>query len=122
VVLDLVGFVWDKEELPEQWEESVIVPVYQKGEELLVVVVVEAYNCYQLHGKILSNIFLCRLTPYVGKIGIIGVNFDMIGQECMSLVRLVLGACKKKNIYVVDMHLRLTMNGILKDFLKKGHF
>jgi len=101
VVLDLVSFGWDKEELPEQWKESVTVPIYQKGEELLVVVV-EAYNCYQLPGKILSNIFLCRLTPFVGKIiGIISVSFDKIGWDwpqcglCMSLVRLVLGACKK---------------------------
>jgi hypothetical protein len=38
----------------------------------------------------------------------------------MSPMQLALGACKKNYIRVVDMHLRLTMNGILKDFLKKG--
>lgn len=101
MVHDLVSFGWDKEELPEQWKGSVIVPIQQNGQELLVEVD-EAYDYYQLCGKILSNIFLCRLTPYVGKIiEIISVNFDIIGREwpqcglCMSLVRLVLGACKK---------------------------
>ena len=100
MVHDLVSFGWDREELPEQRKESVIVPLYQKVEELLVVVV-EAYNCYQLCGKILSN-FLCRLIPYVGKIiVIISVSFDIISQKwphCglyMSPVLLVLGACKK---------------------------
>jgi hypothetical protein len=44
VVLDLVNFGWDKEDLPEQWKESVIILVIQNGEKLLVVVV-EAYNC-----------------------------------------------------------------------------
>jgi hypothetical protein len=81
VVHDLVSFGWDMEELPEQWKESVILPIYQKGKELLVVVV-EAYKCCQIRGKILSNIFLCRLTPYVGKIiGIISVNFDIISRD-----------------------------------------
>lgn len=75
--------------------------MYQKGEELLVEVV-EAYKCYQLCGKILSNIFLYRLTLYVGKIiGIISISFDIIGQGwpqcgfCTSPVRLVLGAFKR---------------------------
>jgi hypothetical protein len=56
VVHDQFSFGWDKEELSEQWKESVIVPVYQKGEGLLVVVV-EACNCYQPCGKILPNVF-----------------------------------------------------------------
>jgi hypothetical protein len=29
----LVNSIWNKEELPEQWKESVIVPVYRKGDK-----------------------------------------------------------------------------------------
>jgi len=25
--------IWDKEELPEEWKESIIVPMYRKGDK-----------------------------------------------------------------------------------------
>jgi hypothetical protein len=28
----LINCIWNKEELPEQWKESIIVPIYKKGE------------------------------------------------------------------------------------------
>jgi hypothetical protein len=28
----LINSVWNKEELSEQWKESIIVPIYQKGD------------------------------------------------------------------------------------------
>jgi hypothetical protein len=54
---------WNKEELPQQWKESIIVPIYKKGDK----------HCNNYRGisllstvyKILSNIFLARLIPYV---------------------------------------------------------
>ena len=59
--------IWKKEMLPEQWKESIIVPIYKKGEKT---------NCTNYRGisllltsyKILSNIILGRLTPYVDEI------------------------------------------------------
>jgi hypothetical protein len=59
--------IWNKEELPEQWKESIIVPIYKKGDET---------DCSNYQGisllstsyKILSNILLSRLIPYVGEI------------------------------------------------------
>jgi hypothetical protein len=56
-----------KEKLPEQWKESVIVPVYKKDDKT---------DCSNYHGisllsvayKILSNILLSRLTPYAEEI------------------------------------------------------
>jgi sorting nexin-29 len=53
--------------LPQQWKESVIVPIYKKGDKT---------DCNNYRGisllssayKILSNILLARLTPYVNKI------------------------------------------------------
>jgi hypothetical protein len=63
----LINCIWNKEELPEQWKESIIVPIYKKGDKT---------DCNNYLGisllstsyKILSNILLCRLTPYVDKI------------------------------------------------------
>ena len=53
--------------LPEQWKESIIVPIYKKGGKT---------NCSNYRGisllwmsyKIWSNIILGRLTPYVDEI------------------------------------------------------
>jgi hypothetical protein len=56
-----------KEKLPEEWKESVIVPICQKGDKT---------NCSNYRGisllptayKILSNFLLSRLTPYAEEI------------------------------------------------------
>jgi hypothetical protein len=63
VIHKLINSIRNKEELPEQWKESIIVPIYKKGDET---------NCSNYRGisllsttcKIFSNIFLARLTPY----------------------------------------------------------
>ena len=63
----LVLAIWEKEIVPEQWKESIIVPIFKKGEKT---------NCSNFRGisllltsyKILSNILLRRLTPYVDEI------------------------------------------------------
>jgi hypothetical protein len=57
----------NKEELPQQWKESIIVPIHKKGDKT---------DCNNYRGisllstayKILSNILLARLTPYVNEI------------------------------------------------------
>jgi hypothetical protein len=57
----------NKEELPKEWKESVIVPIYKKGDKT---------DCSNYRGislssttyKILSNILLSRLTPYAKEI------------------------------------------------------
>jgi hypothetical protein len=62
----LICCIWNKEELPQQWKESVIVPIYKKGDNT---------DCNNYRGisllstayKILSNIFPARLTPYVNQ-------------------------------------------------------
>jgi hypothetical protein len=63
----LINSVWNKEELPDQWKESIIVPVHKKGIKLTVIIIV-GYHCYQLHNKIVSNILLSRLGPYIDEI------------------------------------------------------
>jgi len=63
----LVISVWNKKELPEEWKESILVPIYTKGDKT---------DCSNYRGislmpttyKILSNILLSRLTPYAEEI------------------------------------------------------
>ena len=63
----LIISIWNKEELPEEWKESIIVPIYKKGDKT---------DCSNYRGisllptmhKILSNILLSRLTPYAEEI------------------------------------------------------
>jgi hypothetical protein len=46
-----INSVWNKEELPDQWKESIIVPVNKKDYKLTVIIIVE-YHCYQFLTKI----------------------------------------------------------------------
>jgi hypothetical protein len=63
----LINFVWNKQELPDQWKESIIVPVHKKGKKT---------DCNNYRGisllstsyKILSNILLSRLGTYINEI------------------------------------------------------
>jgi hypothetical protein len=62
-----INSVWSKEELPDQWKESIIVPIYKKGDKTY---------CSNYQGisllptsyRILSNILLSRFSPYIDEI------------------------------------------------------
>jgi hypothetical protein len=59
----LISSVWNKKELPDQWKESIIVPIHKKDDKT---------DCNNYRGisllstsyKILSNILLSRLLNY----------------------------------------------------------
>jgi len=63
----LIISIWNKEELPEEWKESIIVPIHKKGDKT---------DCNKYRGisllpttyKILSNILLSRLIPYAEEV------------------------------------------------------
>ena len=63
----LIISIWNKEELPEEWKESIIVPIYKKRDKT---------DCNNYRGisllpttyKILSNILLSRLIPYAEEV------------------------------------------------------
>ena len=68
----LIISIWKKEELPEEWKESIVVPIYKKGDKT---------DCNNYRGisllpttyNILSNILLSRLIPYAE---------EVIGDRC----------------------------------------
>jgi hypothetical protein len=48
---------WNKEELSEEWKESVILPIYEKGDKK-VVVTIEAYQFCQIRTKFYPTFFV----------------------------------------------------------------
>jgi sorting nexin-29 len=62
-----INSIWNKEEMPDQWKESIIVPIHKMGDKI---------DCNNYRGismlstsyKILSNILLSRLSPYIDEI------------------------------------------------------
>jgi len=64
---ELINSIWNKENLPQQWKELIIAPMYKKGDKT---------DCSNYKGislcvhyiKILSNILLLRLTSYAEEI------------------------------------------------------
>ena len=63
----LIISIWNKEELPEEWKESIILPIYTKGDKTHS----SNYRGISLlptKYKILPNILLSRLTPYAEEI------------------------------------------------------
>jgi hypothetical protein len=76
----LFNSIWNKEQLPDQWKESIIVPIHKKGDKM---------DCNNYRGisllstsyKMLSNTLLSRLSPYVDEIiGIINVGSIVVDQ------------------------------------------
>jgi hypothetical protein len=64
---ELIISIWNMENLPNQWKESIIVPIRKKGVKT---------DCSNYRGisvlstsyKIVSNILLSRLSPYVDEV------------------------------------------------------
>jgi hypothetical protein len=51
VIHKLINSVWNKEELPDQWKESIIVYQFTKRVIKLTAIIIAGHHCYQLHAK-----------------------------------------------------------------------
>jgi hypothetical protein len=64
---NLINSIWNMEELPDQWKESIITSIHKKGDKT------DCNNHRRISMlstlyQILSNIFLSRLSPYTDEI------------------------------------------------------
>jgi len=76
-----INSIWDKEELPEQWNEFILLHIYKKGDKTDNIGMWLSATTYRTS----SNIFLPRLTPYTGEIiGNISVDIGVIYQLLMN--------------------------------------
>jgi hypothetical protein len=44
----LIHSIWNQEELPDRWKESIVVQIHKKVIKMAVIIIV-GYHCYQLH-------------------------------------------------------------------------
>jgi hypothetical protein len=61
----LINSILNKEEFSEEWKESIILLIYKKSEKLTVVIIYICISLLLTTYKILSNILLSGLTPFV---------------------------------------------------------
>jgi hypothetical protein len=62
-----INCIWNTEEFPYQWKESIIIPIYKKGDKT------DSSNfrgisLLSTSYKMLSNVLLSRLSPYIDEI------------------------------------------------------
>jgi hypothetical protein len=63
----LINSIWNKEELPDQLKEYIILPFHKKAMKLIVIIIV-GYHSYQLYTIFLSGILFLRLSSYIDEI------------------------------------------------------
>ena len=66
-IYELVRKIWKEEKIPEEWNETIIVPIYKKGDRDRC----EIYRGIALGNAayiILANIILRKIMPYIEKI------------------------------------------------------
>jgi hypothetical protein len=59
--------IWNKEEFPHQWKESIVVPIHKKGDKTDCSIY-RGISLLSTSYKILSNILLSRLIPFADEI------------------------------------------------------
>ena len=67
IIYELVRLIWEEERIPEGWKETIIVPIYKKGDRDKC----ENYRRITLGNaayKVLANVILEKIKPYIEKI------------------------------------------------------
>jgi hypothetical protein len=62
----LIISIWNKEELPEEWKESIIGPIYKNG-DTQIVVITEPYHFGQHVRNVIQHV-VSRLTAFAEEI------------------------------------------------------
>lgn len=79
--LAFVNCIWNKEELPHQWTNSIIVPFFIRGLVRLTKVIIAAYCCCQLNTKFYPAFFSeDQIHMQMTLLEIVIVNVDTIDQ------------------------------------------
>jgi hypothetical protein len=113
----LINSIWNKEELPAHWKESIITPVHKKGDKT---------DCSNYRGisllstayKILSNILFSRLSPYIDKI--IGDVTDKLLLRLLLLLALQLLTQHTNNKELLLLLLLLLLFCICQILMRSG--
>jgi hypothetical protein len=78
---EFVKLIWNKEEMPHQWKESIVVPIHKRGDKSACGTY-RGISLLSASYKILSNRLLSGLTPYADEISeITSVHFDTMDQR-----------------------------------------
>jgi hypothetical protein len=74
-IYTIIYSIWNKEELPKEWKECIVVPVYRKGDQ--IVVITQACQFIQLHTKFYST-SCCQGQLHMQRklLGIINIDFN----------------------------------------------
>jgi len=103
-LLKLKNIIWEQEEIPESWRVSVLCPVFKKGD----IMECENYREISLLNttyKILSNILLIRINPYIKEIiGEYQAGF-MIGRSTVDQIHIIKQLAEKSHELNKDIHL-----------------
>lgn len=96
--------IWEQEEIPEAWRISIICPVHKKGD----IMECENYRRISLLNtsyKLLSNILLTRINPYIKEIiGEYQAGF-MLGKSTTDQIHIVKQVVEKSHEYNKDTYL-----------------
>ncbi|KAE9522623.1 hypothetical protein AGLY_016986 [Aphis glycines] len=100
----LINIIWEQEEIPESWRVSILCPVFKKGD----IMECENYRGISLLNttyKILSNILLIRINPYIKEIiGEYQAGF-MIGRSTVDQIHIIKQLAEKSHEFNKDIHL-----------------
>jgi hypothetical protein len=90
VIHNLITSIWNKEELPDHWKKSIIVPIHKIGDKTDCNNY-RGYHCYQLHTKFhqisFFHIYVHTLMKLLGTISMDFNVTDLLLRRFSAFVR-----------------------------------